>query len=102
MERLNRDDFPDSPSCHWELENYWWSDLESDWYKDSRMHDQAVFRLGFETGERYVWKLIRPQAKRHSVPKENCCHPSLPKRTIGEIYSDTCPDCGYRQYCFCL
>jgi hypothetical protein len=56
--RLDDNEFPDSPSCHWELENYWWSDAESNWYSDGRMHDQAVFRIGFEAGEKYVWDLI--------------------------------------------
>lgn len=34
--------------------------------------------------------------------RDRCTHPSLPKRTLGEQYMDTCPDCGHLQYCYVI
>lgn len=34
--------------------------------------------------------------------QEECRHPDLPKRAVGEEYMDTCPDCGFTQYCYAL
>lgn len=40
---------------------------------------------------------IRTQIKEM---QERCNHPDLPKREIGEVYSDTCEYCGHNQYCY--
>lgn len=29
----------------------------------------------------------------------SCSHPNLPRRELGEEYSDVCPDCGHVSYC---
>lgn len=34
--------------------------------------------------------------------QDTCSHPNLPKRSFGEEYMDTCPDCGYMTYCYMM
>lgn len=37
-----------------------------------------------------------------SIIQSRCSHPNLPERGPGEEYMDTCPDCGYAQYCYLI
>ena len=34
--------------------------------------------------------------------QDACSHPNLPVRSLGELYMDTCPDCGVWPYFYAL
>jgi hypothetical protein len=34
--------------------------------------------------------------------QSTCRHEKLPRRAFAELYCDTCPDCGYNAYSYCM
>lgn len=54
------------------------------------------------------WRMQQLDLEREEIQRQideirtACPHSKLPKRELGEEYMDTCPDCGYVQYCYSL